>query len=1804
MVAVPSLTVMDWNYADEEPESGVVEGSSLWSRQAPPDIESESSAESSGAASDQYDASHPAVVPASAGTEAATAKGVEEDEDVDTFGPSEDKGCVQDDGYASGSDDDKPSVGLLAEDQDPAIIQLERDILATCNGLRLLSVEDAAGASAGTGPKTVFILTKETLLNLHDVATLLRQNSQLDSNSERAFAVELLLLNPKYTLLETAFMPVWAACLDTEDEGEYLEKLIFIFARVLIPPDKTWKHRHIPHRVQWYLKSVESVKKIFMQPVFWKGLNHAMHRLSVEIKDKGRLPSEETRRLELLRERDTLRQSNAPAAETAATAGLDPITKLQRLDQINEQLAAMETGCLRRYQSLQSQLMTLRTLLLCLLRLGTPLDPLYATRIAANITAHGLWDLFESEWRHFVSEDLFARSRRNPGLTATLWRILDFYGRLLYEIPPSELLRHTVFLGRRSDSSDRTAGMSAARTGSWESSTTYHPVSTLPVFQRHTKFNPILMRQRLQMSEGEYVIRTKRDKLPRLAPRRRRLLKRQDAVTLLPPDIYDVRLRPLGQPSPFDGASGLLSVFTPEHSASLFAHLQSFIRLGLNGCIAAWITDCIAEDETLDEYDPYKVVNLMAWILNLKRRHLQHHIQTLMAEMSAASSGGPPALLNQLVEDVLALRSLLDTNGIHFVYRLFHTQVKKGQLRHQTDYLAKLCLRTLTEQLLFGILLMQEGSAASGLPEALKIVGQCVVEDIFKCNLITDIVWILRTVNASSHDYQLVLYAFEAAFLLLHCFTRLGGSAAVAFGRGQRRLEAAPIAAAKTRRVDASEFLDQLSDGRIVKTIMKCLRSFRTNGGGVNRCLARLLLAITRDSGGPHAEHMVVLCFQLSYFDLFSQILHDRQYRARPDSAELVRCVEWIVLQFWEVFRKNKFCIVELLFGKAAAKPFSYADPHVLLSVYTNYEEGLDHEYLHAFDAQSDVDDDAAAEWRRQREAKLRAERTAWTAEETRQLMRFWDVKKKLPHALRQVRHSMKSKRSVREIRAQLVKLGVLEFDGEELPEDPPENGMPACSQDATQAPGLPLLRALLAFRHLDLPPCEKDQAAAGTPGSSPHASVLSQLLDALTEIVRCKRDQAPRADDFLIDLPSELPLERSDSFGQLMHALGAVRKPVAAKRTDSVPSASDAEHWFWFIDARTPADDLKARTDKLHYYLNLPEETLHRLAFNAERNAAGASPAAGTSSGRLFEQLCKLRIVTMLLLFKVAETTFDWSASADIAQELEEVLTLSADARTRTFGGEPPPRQEEEGSPPDVTVQCVCEHFGLDATQTTPLAGLALPDGIALRSLVSAVTAGLEHLSRKRKQYILTHGTPIASGDRVPLGQLVFPVQPPESSFGRIVEFIRSSTHPLLERLLESVGFEQLGSSPEASAEGCPWVLPLSHTLQRIDTDIHYLRVYTMTNASMLTNVLKRLSAAPPSTGLPPSQRSVRRETPLLVVESISDAGRRHMAKATYKLRACGERARLEETMIAALFKVMIMIEDWNGKRPTHGHQDDTGKEDHDLIIQASGGHDEEFCGPAEETKTVGQFKDMLEFQHCLLALLGRCDNVSAPTEWYWSRGCTHAAVNAHLAHAKLCLHAPLKTLKKYAKGRISEEELRRSLQTSSAEDVCGPGGAASRADMTAYSTRNVWEEGDLPQRGSASPSSPPGLRPDVPQSPSSHPSSTPHETEPAPETVTSPNLPTEDLSVMTDVTDTQSPSMAMVDDDVEAPTTATTDPTVPRSLLDDDDFLSGLLEKAAEEFVARKHMTAGQMTEGMQHGLSALLQLASEDVPMIVPH
>lgn len=47
----------------------------------------------------------------------------------------------------------------------------------------------------------------------------------------------------------------------------------------------------------------------------------------------------------------------------------------------------------------------------------------------------------------------------------------------------------------------------------------------------------------------------------------------------------------------------------------------------------------------------------------------------------------------------------------------------------------------------------------------------------------------------------------------------------------------------------------------------------------------------------------------------------------------------------------------------------------------------------------------------------------------------------------------------------------------------------------------------------------------------------------------------------------------------------------------------------------------------------------------------------------------------------------------------------------------------------------------------------------------------------------------------------------------------------------------------------------------------------------------------------------------------------------------------------------------------------------DSDLILHATR-DDADYGDNADDARSIRQFKDMLEFQHCLLAILGRCDS------------------------------------------------------------------------------------------------------------------------------------------------------------------------------------------------------------------------------------
>lgn len=64
------------------------------------------------------------------------------------------------------------SGGLIFQaEENERIGQLERDLLAVCNGLKLLSVQSTTGSS---GNRSI-MLTQETLLNLQDVVSIMKQ---------------------------------------------------------------------------------------------------------------------------------------------------------------------------------------------------------------------------------------------------------------------------------------------------------------------------------------------------------------------------------------------------------------------------------------------------------------------------------------------------------------------------------------------------------------------------------------------------------------------------------------------------------------------------------------------------------------------------------------------------------------------------------------------------------------------------------------------------------------------------------------------------------------------------------------------------------------------------------------------------------------------------------------------------------------------------------------------------------------------------------------------------------------------------------------------------------------------------------------------------------------------------------------------------------------------------------------------------------------------------------------------------------------------------------------------------------------------------------------------------------------------------------------------------------------------------------------------------------------------------------------------------------------------------------------------
>jgi hypothetical protein len=70
------------------------------------------------------------------------------------------------------------------------------------------------------------------------------------------------------------------------------------------------------------------------------------------------------------------------------------------------------------------------------------------------------------------------------------------------------------------------------------------------------------------------------------------------------------------------------------------------------------------------DYDVYKVMNLMSWILHFERYFIQKRMREFSILKKDDQLQQADILLKDVVAHALSLRSLLDTNGIFFVYKL------------------------------------------------------------------------------------------------------------------------------------------------------------------------------------------------------------------------------------------------------------------------------------------------------------------------------------------------------------------------------------------------------------------------------------------------------------------------------------------------------------------------------------------------------------------------------------------------------------------------------------------------------------------------------------------------------------------------------------------------------------------------------------------------------------------------------------------------------------------------------------------------------------------------------------------------------------------------------------------------------------------------------------------------------------------------------------------------------------------------------------------------------------------------------
>eukprot|EP00929_Paragymnodinium_shiwhaense_P021216 TRINITY_DN138_c0_g1_i1.p1 TRINITY_DN138_c0_g1~~TRINITY_DN138_c0_g1_i1.p1 ORF type:complete len:1116 (-),score=365.72 TRINITY_DN138_c0_g1_i1:252-3599(-) len=611
-----------------------------------------------------------------------------------------------------------------------------------------------------------------------------------------------------------------------------------------------------------------------------------------------------------------------------------------------------------------------------------------------------------------------------------------------------------------------------------------------------------------------------------------------------------------------------LRKFFDEFVQTSFSPLVQMLRSNCTGSKEKELKS--REGRVLHEYDRQKLLNFVSWTLEFHRANYR-------AEVDKAKKEGAQSVP---VIDISSIQAAIDVDMLQFVSARLREHGKESNLNASQLVIV---LRTLTQQL------KTISTIVESKDTQVRDVGEILLQNLVKEDVMANLVWILRSFKSSSHDPRVMSYGVEVFHYMLQLMTKvlkrqgLQNEFVVEKHTAKRQLRSS---------TSVDKEIAQLADARVVENLFYLLEKYRRHTPQLSNILVRLIHQIIKAS-----PTNIVVFFELSYFVRIQRICTDHAVKyAKKGSQydEIQQLLQHILRQFFKCAERNGLVFAELLFRKVQDNPKgALLESHTseFAAILDNYE---DEDYRKILDRMEAGESLSAV---RARQRALQEGNLPWTEEEDEVLRDRYSVYQDHPLVAELLAAELPedTRRNARAVRQRLRVLGL------------DSTGRRPAAEAGAGEPDEPV--------EIGINPMEADEA--GEPPAKKQKTADEEVFD----------ETALEGDlERLLDAALEMDEDPFFDAGTAPGAASSSSRPpepaapaAPAESSQAAQSQGDGEDFEMYDDSYNR--DLEAQMDA---YLAAPPQdsgSLSQSQSQSQRDPSGsaaaapASPAAGAAA-------------------------------------------------------------------------------------------------------------------------------------------------------------------------------------------------------------------------------------------------------------------------------------------------------------------------------------------------------------------------------------------------------------------------------------------------------------------------------------------------------------------------------------------------------------------------------------------------------------